>query len=413
MMRRIRYGTFSLLMISLLFTGCATFKPVDLNPQIRSGQLVQKTDNIVVLFDKSSSMGESYGKPAVNEATRLVHAKDATKNMITAMPEINLNAGLRTLWSEETELIYGMKPLSKGEYIKAVNSIENVNHRTPMGMAITAAGNDLRSANGNSAIIIVSDFSDIPGIVDIKQAVALDAITQVNAEYGDRLCVYAIQVGYTPGGHMLSEQIVQNVIGGYTVNADTLADPAAMAGFVEKVIAGNCAGYQQQFAKPKEQAVIVAAEPIAQEKVVAAVPEPKAEETVVAIVVADPKAEEAVVILALEDIHFDFDKSTLKPEARTILARTTQMLKDNPNAQVRIAGYASASGTGEYNQKLSERRANAVEEYLIDEGIIARDRLSTIGYGETKPAMYEAAPKEIYSKAAMANMRVLFEISVR
>jgi outer membrane protein OmpA-like peptidoglycan-associated protein len=186
-----------------------------------------------------------------------------------------------------------------------------------------------------------------------------------------------------------------------------------MAGFVEKIIAGNCAGYQQQFAKPKEQAVIVAAEPIAPEEVVTAAPEPKAEETVVAIVVADPKAEEAVVILALEDIHFDFDKSTLKPEARTILARTAQMLKDNPNAQVRIAGYASASGTGEYNQKLSERRANAAQECLISEGIIARDRLSTIGYGETKPAMYEAAPKEIYSKAAMANMRVLFEISVR
>jgi outer membrane protein OmpA-like peptidoglycan-associated protein len=400
-------------MISLLFAGCATFKPVDLNPQIKSGQLVQKTDNIVVLFDKSSSMGESYGKPAVNEATRLVHAKDATKNMITAMPEIKLTAGLRTLWSEETELIYGMKPLVKEEYIKAINSIENVNHRTPLGMAITDAGNDLKSAKGNSAIIIVSDFSDIPDIVDIKQAVALDAITNVNAEYGDRLCVYAIQVGYTPGGYILSEQIVQNVIGGYAVNADSLVDPAAMAGFVEKIIAGNCAGYQQQFAKPKEQAVIVAAEPIAPEEVVTAAPEPKAEETVVAIVVADPKAEEAVVILALEDIHFDFDKSTLKPEARTILARTAQMLKDNPNAQVRIAGYASASGTGEYNQKLSERRANAVQEYLISEGIIARDRLSTIGYGETKPAMYEAAPKEIYSKAAMANMRVLFEISVR
>ena len=412
-MRKISYGSLSsLLAICLLFAGCATFKAVDLNPEIKSGQLVQKTDNIVVLFDKSSSMGESYGKPAVNEATRLIHAKNATKNMITAMPEIKLNAGLRTLWSEETQLIYGMKPLSKGEYIKAVNSIENVNHRTPIGMAITAAGNDLKSAKGNSAIIIVSDFSDLPAIVDIKQAVALDAITKVNAEYGDRLCVYAIQVGYVSGGHILSEQIVQNVIGGYTVNADSLVDPAAMAAFVEKVIAGDCAGYQQQFAKPKEQAVIVAAEPIARETVVAAVPEPKAEEKVV-VIVAEPKAEERVVILALEDIHFDFDKSTLKPEARTILARTAQILKDNPNAQVRIAGYASASGTGEYNQKLSERRANAVQEYLIGEGIIARDRLSTIGYGETKPAMYEAAPKEIYSKAAMANMRVLFEISVR
>jgi outer membrane protein OmpA-like peptidoglycan-associated protein len=66
-----------------------------------------------------------------------------------------------------------------------------------------------------------------------------------------------------------------------------------------------------------------------------------------------------------------------------------------------------------YNQALSERRAKAVQEYLINEGIIAPDRLSTIGYGETNPAMYEAAPKELYSKAAKANMRVLFEITVQ
>jgi outer membrane protein OmpA-like peptidoglycan-associated protein len=88
-------------------------------------------------------------------------------------------------------------------------------------------------------------------------------------------------------------------------------------------------------------------------------------------------------------------------------------MKDNPNAQVRIAGYTSASGTEEYNQKLSERRAKAVEEYLINEGIIAPDRLTMIGYGETNPAVYEAAPKDLYSKAAKANMRVLFEIVVK
>ena len=411
-MRRIGYVVVFLVTICLPFTGFAQFKPVDLNPQIKSGQLVQKMDNVIVLFDKSSSMGELQGKPMVDQTTRLIRAKDATKNMITAMPEIQLNAGLRTFWYEESALIYGMKPLSKVEYIKAVNSIENVNHRTPLGKAITAAGNDLKSAAGNSAIIIVSDFSDIKGIVDIKPAVVMEAITQVNADYGDKLCVYAIQLGHTPGGMELSEEIVQNVIGGYTVNADRLANPAAMAAFVEKVISGDCSRYQKQFSKTKEQVVIVAAEPMAEEKVVAAVPVATAEEKVVAAVPV-AMAEEKVIILVFEDIHFDFDKSTLKPEAQMILTRSIQTLKDNPDAKIRIAGYASASGTGEYNQKLSERRATAVEEYLINEGVITPDRLATIGYGETNPAMYEATPKEINSKAAKANMRVLFEVSAR
>ena len=102
--------------------------------------------------------------------------------------------------------------------------------------------------------------------------------------------------------------------------------PAAMATFVEKVITGDCCRYQQLFAKPKETAVIDAAEPKDEEKVAAAAQETKAEETVAAAtpiteakvvaVVPVTKAEEKVVILVFEDVHFDFDKSTLKPKRR-------------------------------------------------------------------------------------------------
>jgi len=394
-MRRIGYGFIFLLMFCILFAGCASFKPVDLNPQIRSGQLVQKADNFIVLFDKSASMGEFHGIPNVNQANRLYHAKNATKNMIATIPEIRLNAGFRTFWDKETVLLYGMKPLVKEDYRSAINSIDNAYGRTPMDKAITAAGDDLRGAAGNSAMIIVSDFSEIPGIDDIRPEAVIQAITKVNAEYGDKLCVYAIQLGYTPNGNELSEQIVQNVAGGYTVNADKLVTPAAMGAFVERVIAGNCLRYKQLAAQPTEKFVIVAEEPIVEEKIVAAV------------------AEKKVIILAFEDVHFDFDKSTLKPEAQAILKRDIQVLKNNPNAKIRIAGYTSASGTMAYNQALSERRANAVQAYLINEGLITPDRLSTIGYGETDPAMYEASPKDLYSKAAKANMRVLFEIIVQ
>lgn len=401
-MKRIGNGLVFLLMFLVLFTGCATFRAVDLNPQIKSGQLVQKTNNFVVLFDKSASMNDLHHKPQfVDNPTRLVYGKDTTQNMIATIPDIQIIAGLRIFWAEKTDLIYGMTPLVKKDYKKAVNSIEFVNGGTPLELAITAAGNDLRGAQGNSALIIVSDFDkspikgDIKNVDDINNNAVMAAITKVNAEYGDRLCVYAIQLAYTQNGKYLSEQIVQNVAGGYNVNADKLATPAAMAAFVGKVISGNCSRYQQYVAKPMEKVVFVADEPITEEKVVSAV------------------AADKVIVLAFEDIHFDFDKSTLKPEAQAILKRDIQLLKDNPNAKIRIAGYTSAAGTNLYNQKLSERRAAAVQEYLINEGLIAPDRLSTIGYGETDPAMYEAAPKDIYSKAAKANMRVLFEIIVK
>jgi len=124
-------------------------------------------------------------------------------------------------------------------------------------------------------------------------------------------------------------------------------------------------------------------------------------------------AQSKMTVLAFEEIHFDFDKSTLKPEAQTILKRNIRILKDNPDAKVRIAGYTSASGTEEYNRKLSERRAKAVEDYLVNEGRISPDRLTRIGYGESDPESYEAAPEELNSKAAKSNMRVLFQIVVQ
>jgi OmpA-OmpF porin, OOP family len=142
-------------------------------------------------------------------------------------------------------------------------------------------------------------------------------------------------------------------------------------------------------------------------KVVILASEPKVEEKV-KVVAAEP----VEVVLAFEDIHFDYNQSTLTPEAQVILKRNILLLQENPKAHIRIAGYTSASGTDEYNQALSERRANSIQEYLISEGVSKPGRLTTIGYGETQPVAYEAAPKDLYSDAAKANMRVLFEIVV-
>jgi outer membrane protein OmpA-like peptidoglycan-associated protein len=130
----------------------------------------------------------------------------------------------------------------------------------------------------------------------------------------------------------------------------------------------------------------------------------------VMVLVLDPKADEKVLVFG--DTHFDFDKSTLTQEAKTLLDKDVQVLKENPETDVRMAGYTSAQGTEEINQKLSENRANAVRDYLIEKGI-APERITTIGYGRTKPAVYEVTPGDINTKEAKANMRVLFEVVVK
>ena len=138
--------------------------------------------------------------------------------------------------------------------------------------------------------------------------------------------------------------------------------------------------------------------------------EQKLSEPKVVVFVLDPKADEKVVVFG--DTHFDYDKSTLSPEAKTLLDMDVQSLKENPKINVRMAGYTSAEGTEDVNQKLSEQRANTVRDYLIAKGI-APERITVIGYGRTKPALYEAAPGDINTKEAKANMRVLFEVVVK
>ncbi|HEX2789193.1 MAG TPA: outer membrane beta-barrel protein [Steroidobacteraceae bacterium] len=118
------------------------------------------------------------------------------------------------------------------------------------------------------------------------------------------------------------------------------------------------------------------------------------------------------IVLVFEQLHFQFDRSTLTDESRAILKRSIRVLQSHPATTVRLAGYASAAGSAEYNRKLSERRAKAVEAYLIGQGSIAPDRLAIIGYGDSRPEQYEAVPSDVESDAAHANMRVRFEVIV-
>ncbi len=146
------------------------------------------------------------------------------------------------------------------------------------------------------------------------------------------------------------------------------------------------------------------AAPVAKQEPVAK-PAKKAEKKVVVAPV-----EKEIAVLRFKDVHFDFDKSALKPETKKSLDKYIKILKENPNAKIRIEGYTSEMGTDEYNQTLSKQRADAVKSYLVNEGGIESSHLKTAGYGETDPKRYEANPEIIRSKAAKENMRVLFEI---
>ncbi len=86
-----------------------------------------------------------------------------------------------------------------------------------------------------------------------------------------------------------------------------------------------------------------------------------------------------------QKIHFDFDKSVIKKESYGILDDVASILKSNSQIKrVRIEGHTDSIGSDAYNMKLSNRRANAVRDYLVNKGI-APSRLESIGYGKSRP----------------------------
>jgi peptidoglycan-associated lipoprotein len=88
--------------------------------------------------------------------------------------------------------------------------------------------------------------------------------------------------------------------------------------------------------------------------------------------------------VVIENIFYDFDRATLRPESKTALNEMAQILRDNPNVTIEMASHTDRHGTDEYNINLSSRRARAVIDYLISVGIKA-DRLQSQGYGESRP----------------------------
>jgi peptidoglycan-associated lipoprotein len=88
--------------------------------------------------------------------------------------------------------------------------------------------------------------------------------------------------------------------------------------------------------------------------------------------------------VVVDNIFYDFDKATLRPESKTALDELAQVLRDNPNVTIEMASHTDRKGSEQYNIDLSARRAKSVIDYLISVGI-APDRLQSQGYGKSRP----------------------------
>lgn len=114
---------------------------------------------------------------------------------------------------------------------------------------------------------------------------------------------------------------------------------------------------------------------------------------------------ERVVNIIQERVHFDFDKSNIRPDQEPTLQRKLEVLRQYPNIRLQIEGHCDERGSNEYNLALGQRRAESVKRYLTSYGLDA-NRFATISYGEERPV-----DRRSHEEAWAKNRRAEFVIT--
>ncbi len=364
---------------SALVSGCASqplstfdiFHAHDLNGLVSSGQYVQKADNFFVLNDSSSSMDEDYhgaGYPAQPTANKLAVEKEILNRINLTIPDLKLTSSIRSFgfgpcldWAF-TQLNQAPGPYSKSAFGSGVDTLTCASGGTPLDSGVNETSKDLSATTGNIAVLILSD-----GEVDSDPVPAVQALKQ---RYGDKLCVYTVWVGNQQDiyGQATLNQLADITGCGFGTTAERISSTAGMANFVQRI-----------FLKDNTPLPLPVADCSTLDNDVDGIDncKDKCPNT--------PKGAHVNQFGCwIVDVKFDNDKSNIKPQYYPELNNAVTVIKDNPGVSIEVQGHTSSTGTTAYNQRLSERRAKAVKDYL-SRTTHAGKTLTARGYGLTQP----------------------------
>jgi len=350
-----------ILSVAFLFSCAGPQTPLTFQAsQLPADSYLPSVDNFMVVLDSSSSMGDNY-----KGQEKLAIAKAVVKSMNLTLPELNFTSGMRTfghcesVTREPSLLVYGLTQYTTAGLGSALDNVTCAGGTTPLGSAVIGAHEDLKATTGKTAVIIVTDGKDLTH----NPQEALDAMA---AELGDRLCVYSIQVGDDPKGAESLQKLAGTTGCGFATTAESLTPANEMASFVEKV-------FLAPFVKPVEAVILDSDGDGVPDHLDKCPGTPKG------------AAVDAEGCWILGTIHFDFDKYDIQSVAIPVLSDIGDVMMKNPTLKMNINGFTDNIGTLEYNQALSERRAQAAKDYLVKQGLDS-ERFSISGFAYTMPA---------------------------
>ena len=322
---------------------------------------VKKVDNFIILVDRSGSMDEKY---VGTKTKKIALAKSILERMNAMIPELGYNGGLAT--AAPAGQIQGLEPYAQASYGASIAKVPTLigNNPTPLGVGLMALEPSLQGAQGRNAVIILSDGQENLGEGSLKVAAALSEKYNV--------CFHTVSFADSVNGNQaLLDGITALKPCGVGVSAAQLADDAAMQKFVKDVF------YDMGAAKADPCALDDDGDGVGNCA-------DKCPDTIKSLAV-DADGCPIPEIIRLK-VNFDFDKSDIKPQYHQELADFAAYMKQQQSfTVVEIAGHTDSKGSDEYNQKLSERRAKAVRDYLVANFGLDGKLFTAVGYGESKP----------------------------
>ncbi len=378
-----------------------------------SPEFALKVDNVLIIADVSRSM-KCAGK-ADTERAFLTSFNGGIPNALK-------NAGLRTFGKSayyHSVLVQPVAAYDRAAMAGMIGDLKAGCGNTPLASALSKALGDLEKSTGNIAVLIVSDGENLTSD-PIKPTLALKEL------YGSRVCIYTVHVGECEAGRKMLEQVVQHGACGAAVSAAELQSEQEMAAFISRIF------YEHEYmdsdgdgvldsldkcpGTPKGVKVDAAGCPLDSDG--DGVPDylDKCPDTPKGVAVdsagcpldsdgdgvldyldkcpGTPKgaAVDAAGCWIVKDLKFDYNKWDIKPEYYSSLDQVVRVLEMNPTIKVELHGHTDSIGSDAYNLQLSQKRANAVRDYLVAKGISA-DRVTAKGMGEADPIASNETPE--------------------
>ncbi|WP_428355787.1 OmpA family protein [Methyloprofundus sp.] len=380
-----------------LLSGCATeptsypsFTAAPVAQATSTAAFKQKTDTVYVILDASSSTRVTYDGNDSGDSKLDVEKQTLYRLNKTIPANIRLNSAMQTYgsghcldWSSTKTDQSLTKYTAKG-FQTALDQTQCASGGSPMNKALLQAATDLDSASGNTAVLILSDGQQLPDNT-------LAAAQALEDKFGSRLCIYSIWVGnsYDTSGQVVLQELSNISNCGKSMTAAELSSSSSMASFVEGMLytSGAVAVAQVTSRDSDGDGVDDAYD--------------KCKNTPSGAKVNSNGC------WSYNSVDFGFDSAKISPAFAPLFENAISTLKRNPNMTVELEGHTDSTGPEAYNMGLSERRAKAVKNHLVENGIDA-SRLATKGFGEANPI----APNDT-AEGRAENRRVGFTITAR